>query len=832
MSARLDTKVKARLLRVLAKERDAWKILNAFQDLEWDSRAAAVVELMRDGSLDLIKDVKLWDLLPLAADLLSADELLTFLGKVEKLPRGCSCPHLPFWPGVLDLTVMKVALRPDERAALVAGCAALANKKLRSGLAWCLVRFGEDTRALIGDQSLAVAKNYELRDAVLWPEPWAGRPAVGNREIWDARAQMPTPFYDEMLQILGDPARHAKAQLKHLLADVKKGGKKDIYNNWSLDYIRPALALASDAELVGIIKYTKSARASLERTLATLPRFTPTLVAWLVRELQAAGARNEVVLPMAQWGVARAFACGEAPAPALLAAIKLDGPATREAEFAISTWLNDVARGLQAAGDRTTFDNVVKLDLASVHPGLETALAGFAGLAPAQVDEIAARSLGEPQAVATYLQFVGDPAVIDAVIHHALGWDSWQRTVAYGLGFAAPTCLPKLAAAFDAATSDNVRAKFGFACTLMLARLGEAGQTWASEWDRLISPHNYGWLFDSYEGAHLVFRKAMQHLPRARARGVLLALLALPTRPIHVAELAWGVAPHADDPDLFAAFIARVVADEVNIKHSTHYRLSSGLRAFPDVDAAVRGILNAGGGLYMGDVLVAAVGAERHAQLVRECKGATAATTDPIDKVRAIAASLGTRAGETLVALRVLDGEPTGLARVGGVPPGLTIDEWPEYDGEPMVHLFTVDFAQIPGEQPRVMSLFCARPGLNFASVPDSEWTVVCWQTAEQAAVPGQAPADAEVRPARGLEVVLLPNIPANVWEQTEGPLGQLCTAIIQLPARMFGRPQWVQEPEWGGEFVMQFDGQFVDINLGDCGIMYVFADTAFWQCG
>lgn len=29
----------------------------------------------------------------------------------------------------------------------------------------------------------------------------------------------------------------------------------------------------------------------------------------------------------------------------------------------------------------------------------------------------------------------------------------------------------------------------------------------------------------------------------------------------------------------------------------------------------------------------------------------------------------------------------------------------------------------------------------------------------------------------------------------------------------------------------MQFDESFVDINLGDMGIMYVFADGGFWQC-
>jgi hypothetical protein len=30
---------------------------------------------------------------------------------------------------------------------------------------------------------------------------------------------------------------------------------------------------------------------------------------------------------------------------------------------------------------------------------------------------------------------------------------------------------------------------------------------------------------------------------------------------------------------------------------------------------------------------------------------------------------------------------------------------------------------------------------------------------------------------------------------------------------------------------MLQFGEEFVDVNLGDCGTMYVFGDDAFWQC-
>ncbi len=51
------------------------------------------------------------------------------------------------------------------------------------------------------------------------------------------------------------------------------------------------------------------------------------------------------------------------------------------------------------------------------------------------------------------------------------------------------------------------------------------------------------------------------------------------------------------------------------------------------------------------------------------------------------------------------------------------------------------------------------------------------------------------------------------------------------MPARVFGPPLWLQDDEGGDGFVMQLDEGLVDVNLGDGGIMYAFADDAFWQC-
>ncbi len=49
--------------------------------------------------------------------------------------------------------------------------------------------------------------------------------------------------------------------------------------------------------------------------------------------------------------------------------------------------------------------------------------------------------------------------------------------------------------------------------------------------------------------------------------------------------------------------------------------------------------------------------------------------------------------------------------------------------------------------------------------------------------------------------------------------------------ARAGGEPLWLQGEEYGGEFLLQFDEGFANVNLGDCGIMFVFSDEQFWQC-
>ena len=64
-----------------------------------------------------------------------------------------------------------------------------------------------------------------------------------------------------------------------------------------------------------------------------------------------------------------------------------------------------------------------------------------------------------------------------------------------------------------------------------------------------------------------------------------------------------------------------------------------------------------------------------------------------------------------------------------------------------------------------------------------------------------------------------------------KGKLQDLHTVIYQLPIRIGGNPIWLQENEGATGFIMQFDEEFVSMNMGDSGVMYLYEANGFWQC-
>jgi hypothetical protein len=209
-----------------------------------------------------------------------------------------------------------------------------------------------------------------------------------------------------------------------------------------------------------------------------------------------------------------------------------------------------------------------------------------------------------------------------------------------------------------------------------------------------------------------------------------------------------------------------------------------------------------------------------------------------------------------IVVLSRSDSPPTAISRVGG--PGYALgNRQPTRDGELLTHVFTLAIADVPPlregfPEAVAVALYVFHPELNEASTPyNHDAVLVGLGTAdvESGAGPG-TPDDLDERGVKASQL-LIPDAIFDGQDEEEdeeeeeenevendnedndarAKLEAIRQAVYALPARAGGAPQWLQRREAGHPFLMQFDHTFVRINLGDCGIMYVFGDTAYWQC-
>jgi hypothetical protein len=171
-----------------------------------------------------------------------------------------------------------------------------------------------------------------------------------------------------------------------------------------------------------------------------------------------------------------------------------------------------------------------------------------------------------------------------------------------------------------------------------------------------------------------------------------------------------------------------------------------------------------------------------------------------------------------------------------------------------MEHLITLDLATMPGlrelpslKQARALSLFVGSADNNSAFEPYTDETVLVRLSEQDVAKGLETAATAQGEPSRTFSVTPV-DVPAEVFEELlyedelealepdqaeqAQQLQELRDALYALSGRVLGEPLWMQGDESPrGTFILQFDESLVPMNLGDAGIMYVFTDTAFWQC-
>ncbi len=200
-----------------------------------------------------------------------------------------------------------------------------------------------------------------------------------------------------------------------------------------------------------------------------------------------------------------------------------------------------------------------------------------------------------------------------------------------------------------------------------------------------------------------------------------------------------------------------------------------------------------------------------------------------------------------------------------------------------MEHLWTIDLRGISGvgapKGARVMQLFISNARYNEAWEPGTAHTQVVFLGEEdvaRGACAGEPPRRSREREPKRFSLVPV-MVPIAVFGKLDegSPLAALRDAIWKAPMRLGGDPIWLQgdpdeqddygdfgdeEEDEGGEgdedaesdeegegeaaapreplglpayggFVLQFDESFVDVNLGDSGVMYVTGNDAHFQC-
>jgi hypothetical protein len=216
--------------------------------------------------------------------------------------------------------------------------------------------------------------------------------------------------------------------------------------------------------------------------------------------------------------------------------------------------------------------------------------------------------------------------------------------------------------------------------------------------------------------------------------------------------------------------------------------------------------------------------------------------------------------------------------RVFGPPVGLTDSQWPIYPRlsellsesrerwDPrdlrMEHVFTIDLAGVhlygvpPGA--RAMMLFLSNASYHRAFQWDNADTAVVFLGEDEVArgvYRGPIPDRSLHRWSRRFSLAAV-DVPGDLFDaesQDDTRIAALRDAVWQAPARLGGRPIWVRDdamartpsgswriPESArramvglpstGEFLMQFERRFAEVNLGNQGVMYVSGQSACYQ--
>lgn len=792
---------------------------------------ALLVHLARQGLLDVAADQALWELYATGEALLTTAEVLEFLHAADLTADYGWLDVFPDWPQPVDRLVTQRFARDPQPLRDAHNTLAPPTKR---GLALVRARF--DERAPLtefGDLTQEFARFFasvSMAPVILWPTANPSVPLT-PRALFDDQAMAPNQNFDEFLALFTTPDAFGRA----LLTAVLDSNQVIVGTPHRL---RHAARIASAPEMAQLLEWMASRRASPEFLTRTLLNWRTDDGGTLAQIALALAAPDDLTSTMGLRSMAAALAIiklreenNEVPPPLLEAMQCAAGaPSLRWVSSAIAALPESLANNPAA------IDAAYSLaEPGAAFPAAQPLFQALA-LLPADIrrQKIEA-TLHTPDIAASALPFlclVDDPALWQRGVDLCLNAPMLTPAMAFGLGNLPLQALPLVADAWLRTDDPAHKRGMRIALLALMARAADQNALWEARWDHLVrfdlAAHDA-----DYDALMPLLRKLIFHLPAQRAQAVILRGLT----PYETFARAFQFAAYHPTQAVTQTALNALLAHAAALTPLEINRVTEGLKAFTDARPLVGWLLQNGGATYLHDPMERALGGRDQLDALRHQltqQGATlAAPLDAVDQLAARARHRGAGA-ETIYALRRLATPPEDptLNLIGAAAPGVGPERWPSREGEPMTHLFTLDLRTMPALKARhpatrTVSVFCLRPSYNEAWEAGTDHAAVVFSTQQHidAAKP-YMPEDIEVGERAWFEPVAL-----QVHAEDFAPGNGLCEHIYQASARALGRPIWLQDEEHQGEFLMQFDDRFVDINVGDMGVMYVFADTAFWQC-
>lgn len=830
-SLRKDAKKAERIAKKLRKARDNYKKYDVLREaVDYGYEGPYLVFLWKERYYDTANDPETWDKLTEARGVFDGALLMEFLNSitVKKLETGYVAPHLPYWPNELDDIVMDVYLR--DPGPIDAGWRELPSA-MQKGVASCLARFGVDIgKVLHRDLGALVKKHvedYGIGDTIRWPAE--GNTHIEERRLFDQQTGRHTPLFERYIGLFGG--------LERWVEKLRPAAAKECaetVSRLSFKTFRVLIDSATPEEMIGYIEGIGLGNNTHDEIREALEHngYTAEELERIALGIKDTGLRR---WPAVCTAVLRHRDEGRPIPQSLVDGFEL---ATESPTYS-SDWfgrpLTDLPEELRA--DPHQFDRLVPSAPGACVPRMQMMREALACMTPEQRRSIFERQLGAEYSkldVCPYLYLDGDLELVERVLP-LLEQESYgyREVNMYGLGELGRPVLPLLERALEGAKKKEARAGLPQAITVALARTVVDEGALDPAYDQHVR-------FDCvkeeyyYRFIEPFVVRILHRLPRERAERLLLE--GLRSDQFHRAFRC--IASHPTAEVLQTAF-TELLARERSFNHEKQQAVQQGLAGLEETDrrAWIRWILQSGGGGGCKDALQRALGFKAFEELEKELASAgveAPVELDQVDKIVQLAQQAG-GSGERIYLLRRLHRAPGGedLNLVRGAAPGVGADRWPLFRDEPMYHLFTLDLQTMPelarlvGGEARTLSLFISDPSSNEAYESGTDETVLVASTQAQIdanpAPPDEAPLDDE---QHGFEVVAV-EVDPQIWYGKS----DLRKEIYRASARVLGDPIWLQSEEDGGTFYMQFDEGFVDVNLGDCGVMYVFDDTAFWQC-